>query len=77
MTTLHFTMGALGVPLYPSGAIKSIYSYLSHLSIKKMVALPVPNVLTMGSPHTEPLPYDFLNLYGACLQAPMTPKMKY
>jgi hypothetical protein len=42
----------------------------------KMVDLPVPNVLTMGSPHTKPPPYDFLNLYGACLQAPRTLKMK-
>jgi hypothetical protein len=30
----------------------------------------------MGSPNTKPPPYDFLNLYGACLQAPRTPKMK-
>ena len=43
----------------------------------KMVGLPVPNVLTMGSPHTKPPPYDFLNLYGACLQAPRTPKVKW
>jgi hypothetical protein len=41
----------------------------------EMVGLPVPNMLTMGSLHTEPPPYDFLNLYGACLQAPRTPKM--
>ena len=34
-----------------------------------MFGLPVPNVLIMGSPHTEPPPYDFLDLYGACLQA--------
>ena len=32
-----------------------------------MVGLPVRSVLTMGSPHTKPPPYDFLNLYGACL----------
>jgi hypothetical protein len=25
-----------------------------------MVGLPVPNVLTMGIPHTKPPPYDFL-----------------
>jgi hypothetical protein len=42
----------------------------------KMVGLPVPNMLTMGRPHTKPPPHDFLNLYGACLQAPRTPKMK-
>ena len=29
-----------------------------------MVGLPVPNMLSMGSPYTEPPPYDFLNLYG-------------
>jgi hypothetical protein len=33
----------------------------------KMVGLRVPNMLTMGSPHTKPPPYEFLNLYGACL----------
>jgi hypothetical protein len=35
----------------------------------KMVDLPVLSVLTIGSPHTstKPPPYDFLNLYGACL----------
>ena len=33
-----------------------------------MVDLPVPNVLTMESPHTKPPPYVFLNLHGACLQ---------
>jgi hypothetical protein len=37
--------------------------------------LPLLSVLTMGSRHTKPPPYDFLNLYGACLQAPMTPKV--
>jgi hypothetical protein len=42
----------------------------------KLVGLPVLSVLTMGSLHTKPPPYDFLNLYGACLQAPRTPKMK-
>jgi hypothetical protein len=35
-----------------------------------MVGLMVLSVLTMGSLHTKPPPYDFLNLYGACLQAP-------
>jgi hypothetical protein len=35
----------------------------------KMVGLTVLIVLTMGSPHTKPPPYDFLNLCGACLQA--------
>ena len=43
----------------------------------KMIGLTVLSVLPMGSPHTKPPPYDFLNLYGACLQAPRTPKMKY
>ena len=42
----------------------------------KMVGLPVLSVLNIGSPHTKPPPYVFLNLYGACLQAPRTPKMK-
>ena len=32
----------------------------------KMVGLPVLSVLTMGSSHIKPPPYDFLNLYGAC-----------
>ena len=40
----------------------------------KMVGLPVLSVLTMMSLHTKPPPYDFLNLYEACLQAPRTPK---
>ena len=39
--------------------------------------LPVLSVLNMGSFHSKPLPYDFLNLYGACLEAPRTPKMKW
>ena len=43
----------------------------------KMRGLPVLSVLTIGNPHTKPPPYDFLNLYGASLQAPRTPKMKY
>jgi hypothetical protein len=30
-----------------------------------MVGLTVLSVLTMGGLHTKPLPYDFLNLYGA------------
>ena len=42
----------------------------------KMVGLTVLRVLTMEIPHTKPPPYDFLNLYGACLQAPWTPKVK-
>jgi hypothetical protein len=43
-----------------------------------MVGLPIPNVLIIiGSPHTKPPPYAFLNLYGACLQAPRIQKMKY
>ena len=42
----------------------------------KMVDLPVLSVLTMGNLYTKQPPYDFLNLYGACLQAPRTPKMK-
>jgi hypothetical protein len=35
-----------------------------------MVGLPVLSVLTMGISHTKQPPYDFLNLYGACLQTP-------
>ena len=42
---------------------------------EKMIGLPILSVLTLGSPHTKPPPYDFLNLYGACLQASRTPKM--
>jgi hypothetical protein len=55
---------------------------LKHLQVPelpiyvKMIGLPVLNVLTIESPYTNPPPYDFLNLYGACLQAPRTPKMK-
>jgi hypothetical protein len=33
-----------------------------------MVGLPVLIVLIMRSPYTKPPPYDFLNLYGACLE---------
>jgi hypothetical protein len=43
----------------------------------KMVNLPVLSVLTMEVYNTKPPPYDFLNLYGAYLQALRTPKMKY
>ena len=39
----------------------------------KMVGLTVLSVLTMVSYQIKPPPYDFLNLYGACLQAPRTP----
>ena len=71
-------MGVLGVPLYSGGAIRSIYRYLIRLYIKK-VGLPVLSVLSMGSPHTctKPPPYDFLNLYGACMQAPRPQKIRY
>jgi hypothetical protein len=69
-------LGVLGVPLYPGGAIRRIYRYLSRLSIKKLVGLSVLSVLSMGVYYTKPPPYDFLNLYGACLQAPRTPKLK-
>jgi hypothetical protein len=31
--TLHRTLGVLGAPLYTGGAIKSIYRYLSRLSM--------------------------------------------
>jgi hypothetical protein len=70
-------MGVLGAPVYQGGAISSIYTYLLHNFIKKKVGLPVSKMLTMIGSHTKPPPYDFLNLYGACLQAPRTPKMKY
>jgi hypothetical protein len=43
------TIGVLGAPLlvHPAGAIRSIYRYLSRLSIKKkMVGVPVLSVLT-------------------------------
>jgi hypothetical protein len=42
----------------------------------QMVGLTILSVLNRGSLHTKPPPYDFLNLYGACLQAPRTPKLK-
>ena len=35
MTTWHRNMGVIGVPLYPGGAIRKIYRYLSRLSIEK------------------------------------------
>jgi hypothetical protein len=41
------------------------------------VVLTVLSVLIVGSLHTNPPPYEFLNLYGACLQAPRTPKFRY
>ena len=40
--------------------------------LEKIIGLSVLSVLTIVSPHTEPPPYEFLNLYGACLQAPGT-----
>jgi hypothetical protein len=39
-------MGVLGAPLYPGGAIKSIYKYVVRLSTIKMGGLPV---LIVGS----------------------------
>ena len=74
-------MGVIGAPVYAGGAIRRIYKYLlnlvSHLSIEKIVVLSVPNLLIMKSLHTKPPPYDFLNLYGACLAAGTEdPKMK-
>jgi hypothetical protein len=35
---------------------------------RKMINLPVISVLTMKISHTKQPPYDFFNLYGACLQ---------
>jgi hypothetical protein len=72
-------MGVLGVPLY------SIHWWCNQKNLqvpeppvyRKMLNLPVISVLTMGILHTKQPPYDFLNLYGACLQAPRTSKMKY
>ena len=75
MAAKRRTMGVLGAPLHPAGAIKGIYRYLIQLSIKKKVGLPVLSVLAMGSPHTEPPPYYFLNLYGAYLQAQRSQKL--
>jgi hypothetical protein len=43
----------------------------------KMVGIKVINVLTMDSLYTKPPPYGFLKLYGACMQAPRTPKFRY
>jgi hypothetical protein len=34
-----------------------------------MVGLPVPNMITMESPHTKPPAYEFLNLYGPACDA--------
>jgi hypothetical protein len=34
MATYHRTVGVLSAPVYPGGAITSIYRYLSHLSIE-------------------------------------------
>ena len=44
---------------------------------EKVLGLKVFNVLNMGSLHTKPHSYDFFKLYGACLQAPTTPKFGY
>jgi hypothetical protein len=44
-------MGVIGAPIYLVGAIRSICKYLSHISIEKILGLPVPNVLTMGAPY--------------------------
>jgi hypothetical protein len=63
-------MGVIGVPIYPGGAIKHLQVPEPPIYVK-MVGLLVLSVLTM---HTKPPPYDFLNLYGAYLQAPRIPK---
>jgi hypothetical protein len=69
-------MGVLGAPLQPSGAIKKhLHVHELHIYLK-MVGSPVLIVLTMGSLHTKPPQYDFLNLYGACLHAPRTPALQ-
>ena len=73
-------MGVLGAPLNHAGVIKAFTSTWAPLGPSiygKMVDLPALSVLTMGNPHTKPPPYDFLNLYGAWLQAPRTPKIRY
>jgi hypothetical protein len=63
------TMGVIGTPIHPAVAIRSIYRYLSRMSIQKVTDLQVLSVLTMGSLLPTPPPYGFLNLYGACLRA--------
>jgi hypothetical protein len=53
--------------------IRNIYKYLSHLSIKKnerFTGSHYGDMPTMGIPNQKKTaPSDFLNLYGACLQA--------
>ena len=39
-----------------------------------MVGLPVPNVLTIGSPHTKPPPYDFFKIVWGLLARTEDPK---
>ena len=69
-------MGALALPytlVVQYGALTGTFAAY----YGKMVGLAVLSVLNMGSLHTKPLPYDFLKLYGACLQASRTPKVKW
>ena len=70
-------MGVLGAPLQTSDAMKKQLYVPDPPVYVKMVGLPVLSVLTMGSHHTKPPPYEFLDLYGACVQAPRTPKVRY
>ena len=78
MAAYHRTLGVLGAPLHAGGALNGTYRYLHRLSIQKVVGLLVLIVLTIESLYTKPSPgkaappYDFFNLYGACLQAPRT-----
>ena len=62
-------MGVLGVPIYPGGAIRSMYKYLSGLYMAKMVDSPVFSVLTIGNPYTKPHPYDFFFKFAWGLRA--------
>ena len=72
-------MGVLGANLVVhSGALRILTdtcaAYIVLPIYRKMVGVPVLSVLTIGICHTKPSPYEFLNLYGACMHAPRIPK---
>jgi hypothetical protein len=68
--------GSSVLPYFPVVQLKTLKS-TCNAYLCKMIGLPVLSVLTMENLYTKPPPHEFLNLYGACLQAPRTPKMKY
>ena len=65
-------MGVLGAPLRPYTLLVRYETVIGTCTVclYKMVWLLVLSVLAMGSLYTNSAEYEFLKLYGACLQRP-------